>query len=66
MRVFLKQLATKLTVVRFESVEKLSKQNEKRYAQMLVDARQGKNISPSFDDADEMMKYLKSGAKIGE
>lgn len=36
-----------------------------RYEKIIADARKGKNVSPYFDNIDDMMAYLnKNGSKV--
>lgn len=59
-RVFLKKLASKSITVSFEEIETLSPTAEKRYAKMIEEVRSGKEKTMSFDNVDDLMKYLNS------
>ena|SRR5437868_3625520 len=63
-RVFLNQLATQQTAVRFEPVVKLSKKNELKYTQIMEDIESGKAKTHEYTSFEEYMKFLKSGSKI--
>jgi antitoxin component of RelBE/YafQ-DinJ toxin-antitoxin module len=60
-RVFLTQISVDYPKVSFEQpAVKLSAKNERRYNKMIDDYKSGKMKTVSFDNVDEMMKYLNS------
>jgi antitoxin component of RelBE/YafQ-DinJ toxin-antitoxin module len=60
-RIFLKKFSHKELVVSFDMPKiKLSEKNEKRYIEMIKDYKKDKSEYRSFDDVDDMMKYLNS------
>ena len=56
-RVFLRKLANKSISVSFEETEKLSPKAEKRYAKMIKDYEEGKNII-HCENVDDLFEKL--------
>jgi len=60
-RIFLKKFSHKELVVSFDMPKiKLSAKNERRYMEMIKDYKKNKSEYRSFDDVDDIMKYLNS------
>lgn len=60
-RIFLKKFSHKELVVSFDMPKiKLSAKNEKRYIEMIKDYKKNKSEYRSFNDVDDIMKYLNS------
>lgn len=60
-RVFLQKFSRQEIVISFDIPQiKLSTKNEKRYLKMIEDYKNNKDKYKSFNNVDDMMKYLHS------
>ncbi len=60
-RIFLKKFSARELMVSFDMPKiKLSEKNEKRYLKMVDDYNKNKSEYRSFNDVDDIMKYLNS------